>query len=242
MLIYLVVEGGAQPRDKLLALLWSDSGPERGRGVLRTTLAYLRRALDAFTTLNSAVYLMTEADTIAFNFKTDYDLDLHQVELALQSDQPALLERAVSLYRGDFLIGFSLADAPGFDEWASVQRESWHRRMSAVFEQLSQRQAEERRFEAGLSTAARWVAHDPLNEAAHRWLMQLYALKGDRTAALQAYAACQTTLKTELSIEPSAETRKLAEQIRRQELGSKVNKSKIENQKSKIPRAKGLLA
>jgi DNA-binding SARP family transcriptional activator len=39
LLIYLVVEGGAQPRDKLLALLWSDRGPERGRGVLRTTLA-----------------------------------------------------------------------------------------------------------------------------------------------------------------------------------------------------------
>jgi DNA-binding SARP family transcriptional activator len=200
LLIYLVVEGGAQPRDKLLALLWSDSGPERGRGVLRTTLAYLRRTLDASATLNSAAYLMTEADTIAFNFKTDYDLDLHQVELALQSDQPALLERVVSLYRGDFLTGFSLPDAPGFDEWASVQRETWHRRMSAVFEQLSQRQAEERHFEAGLATAARWVAHDPLNEAAHRQLMQLYALKGDRTAALQAYAACQTTLKMELSI------------------------------------------
>ncbi|GAB4417587.1 MAG: hypothetical protein Fur0044_13280 [Anaerolineae bacterium] len=241
LLIYLAVEGGAQPRDKLLTLLWSDSGPKQGRGVLRTTLAYLRRALDASTTLNSAAYLMTEADTIAFNLKADYNLDLHQVELALQSDQPALLEQAASLYRGDFLIGFSLADAPGFDEWASVQRETWHRRMSAVFEQLSEQQAEERRFEAGLATAARWVAHDPLNEAAHRRLMQLYALKGDRTAALQAYAACQTALKMELSIEPSAETRKLAEQIRRQELGSKVNKSKIENRKSKIPRAKGLL-
>lgn len=241
LLIYLVVEGGSQPRDKLLALLWSDSGPERGRGVLRTTLAYLRRALDASTTLNSAAYLMTEADTIAFNFKADYNLDLHQVELALQSDQPALLEQVASLYRGDFLAGFSMLDAPGFDEWASVQRETWHRRMSAIFEQLSQRQAEERHFEAGLATAACWVAHDPLNEAAHRRLMQLYALKGDRTAALQAYAACQTTLKMELSIEPSAETKKLVEQIRKQEFRLpisdfgqraqwvlKTNKSKIQ--------------
>lgn len=61
------------------------------------------------------------------------------------------------------------------------------------------------------------MAHDPLNEAARRRLMQLYALKGDRTAALQSYAACQTTLKMELAIEPSAETRKLVEQIRKQD-------------------------
>lgn len=248
LLIYLIVEGDAQPRDKLLALLWSDSTPKQGRGVLRTTLAYLRRTFDASAVLNSAAYLLTEADTIAFNPKADYDLDLHQVDIALRSNQITLLEQVASLYRGDFLIGFSLAEAPGFDEWASVQRESWHRQMSAIFEQLSQRQAEERQFEAGLSTAARWVAHDPLNEAAHRRLMQLYALKGNRTAALQSYAACQTTLKMELAIEPSAETRKLVEQIRKQnfripisDFRSKANKSKIgakghlwENRKSKI--------
>ena len=233
LLIYLVVEGGSQPRDKLLALLWPDSAPKRGRGVLRTTLAYLRRALDASPTLNSAAWLMVEADTLAFDFKADYDLDLHQVEIALaatpvlptlsvgtqagsttRSGQPALLEQVATLYRGDFLAGFSLSDAPVFDEWASVQREIWHRQMSAVFDRLAQWQADERQFEAGIATAARWVAHDPLDETAHRRLMQLHALKGDRTAALQAYAACQTTLRVELGIQPSAETSILAERIR----------------------------
>src|SRR5688572_26237775 len=184
LLIYLVVEGGPQPRDKLLALLWSDSAPERGRGVLRTTLAYLRRALDTPATINSATYLTVEADTIAFvgapasvagvptvgaaptegvgkigvaaEIKANYDLDLKRVESALaatptplnppstgsgrgpaaggaertHADAPTvgtpagsptypsqltLLEQAVALYRGDFLTGFSLPDAPDFD-------------------------------------------------------------------------------------------------------------------------------
>lgn len=50
---------------------------------------------------------------------------------ALQStDAPALLaqlQQAAARYRGDFLDGFSLSDAPAFDEWATIQREQWHR-------------------------------------------------------------------------------------------------------------------
>jgi DNA-binding SARP family transcriptional activator/tetratricopeptide (TPR) repeat protein len=214
LLVYLATESDPQPRDKLLALLWPDSAARQGRGVLRTTLAYLRRAFDA-SAINSAAYVLVQADTVAFNFEADFDLDLNSVLTATRSSELALLEQAARSYRGDFLEGFSLPDAPAFDEWASLQREYWHRHMNGLLDRLSQLQAEARQFETGIATAARWVAHDPINETAHRRLMQLHALSGDRTAALQAYAACQTILKVELGIDTSAETKTLAEQIRR---------------------------
>ncbi|MBI1878425.1 MAG: AAA family ATPase [Chloroflexi bacterium] len=230
LLIYLVTEGDPQPRDKLLALLWPDSAAERGRGVLRTTLAYLRRPLDA-AAAGSTAYLVLEADTVAFNLQAGFDFDLRRVAAAVQSPQLAFLEQAAQCYRGDFLEGFSLPDAPAFDEWASLQREHWHRQISGVFDRLTQQQAEARQVEAAIATAARWVVHDPLNETAQRGLMRLHALAGDRSAALQAYAVCQATLKAELGLEPSAETKALAEQIRRdtatRRQGDKVEKDHL---------------
>jgi DNA-binding SARP family transcriptional activator/tetratricopeptide (TPR) repeat protein len=219
LLVYLAVEGGLQPREKLLALFWPDSDLTRGRGALRTTLAYLRRALDALIPTGSADYLLIEPDTLGFNFTADFELDIHTVATALDAGRELAWQRAIQLYRGDFLEGFSLPDAPAFDDWASLQREHWHRYMNGIFERLSHQQAAARQFEAGIATATRWVAHDPVNEVAQRRLMQLYFMAGDRTAALQAYAACQAALKVELGVEPSPETKALAERIRKHDFG-----------------------
>ena len=71
----------------------------------------------------------------------------HQLPLAASAAQTgvartllAQLQDAAGLYRGDFLDGFSLSDAPEFDNWASVQREAWHRKATLVFDWLSQLQ------------------------------------------------------------------------------------------------------
>jgi DNA-binding SARP family transcriptional activator len=45
LLIYLVVEGAQQPREKLAALFWPDSDRTHARAMLRYTLADIRRAL-----------------------------------------------------------------------------------------------------------------------------------------------------------------------------------------------------
>lgn len=234
LLVYLAVEGGIHPREKLLALFWPDSNPGRGRGTLRTTLAYLRRALNTVAP-SSDEYLIIESDMLGFNFTSDFALDLHIVAETGKSSQIPQLEAAAQAYRGDFLEGFSLPDAPAFDEWASFQREKWHHQMNRILDWLSQQQSEARRYEAGLATAARWIAHDPVNEAAHRRLMQLYAISGHRTAALQAYAACQMILETELGLEPSAETRALAERIRADELTSQLHNKVTKDQSATAP-------
>jgi len=55
---------------------------------------------------------------------------------------------------------------------------------------------------------------EPWQEEAHREIMRLLALSGQRTAALAQYEACQHSLVEELGVEPSAETRALYEGIR----------------------------
>lgn len=224
LLIYLATEGGLHTRETITTLFWPDSDPRRARATMRRTLSYLRDGL------GGEQHLTIEGDTLGFNSKSDFDLDLNILHAAWNlarvappptaaQDDPhppmrVQLQDAIALYRGDFLAGFSLTDAPEFDDWVSLQREVWHRKLDVVFDRLSQVQSEGGDIENALETTSRWVAHHALNEAAHRRLMQLHFAAGDRAAALQAYTTCQTILAKELDARPAPETEALAERIR----------------------------
>ncbi len=56
---------------------------------------------------------------------------------------------------------------------------------------------------------------DPLSEGAHRRLMRLLYLMGDRPAALRAYHRCRNLLERVLGVAPLPETRDLAQLIDR---------------------------
>ncbi len=223
LLIYLAVAGGMHSRESLTALFWPESEEPQGRSMLRTTLARLRTALDV--ALERSL-LIVERDALGFDVTSDVDLDLRTLEAAYtlasaQRDhtdgrQGILdqLQHAVHCYRDDFLEGFSLVDAPDFDDWVRLQREVWHRRMSAVFDALSHLQFTGGELAPAIDSSTRWVTHDPLNETAHQRLMQAYFASGDRSAALQVYETCRATLTAQLRIKPTPETEALADRIR----------------------------
>ncbi|MCC7360315.1 MAG: AAA family ATPase [Anaerolineales bacterium] len=213
LLIYLAVEAGRHPREKLATLFWPESDTRRARGALRTTLAHLRQALDTATSPGSQAYLTVEADACGFIGQSEYELDLHILAAAATDEPSETLAAAAQRYRGDFLEGFTLPDAPAFDRWTALQRERWQHQASVVFDRLSRWQSERRDFAGGIATAVQWLGHDPLNEAAHRRLMQLHALAGNRAAALQAYQAGRDLLAAELGAEPSPETARLLKHI-----------------------------
>ena len=221
LLIYLTTENRVHARETLTALFWPESGASQGRATLRSTLASLRDALG-----KAAAHLVADRDSLRFEFSPDVDFDLRLLETAAQIARQPLtaqpqsvrsqLAAAASLVRGDFLEGFSLSDAPEFDNWASLQREMWHRKASTVFDALSQLQFWGGEVAQAIETTARWLRHDPLNEAAHRRLMLGHFTAGNRTAALQAYAACCAVLERELNADPSPETEALADRLRTQ--------------------------
>jgi hypothetical protein len=118
LLAYLVVERGPHAREKVTALLWPDSDAAHGRAALRTTLAYVRTALGP-----EAARL--RADRARVEFESDGAwLDLQ----ALDADSV-----------GTFLDGLSVADAPEFEEWLTVQRERWRRQVAHVLKQTTRR-------------------------------------------------------------------------------------------------------
>jgi DNA-binding SARP family transcriptional activator/predicted ATPase len=233
LLTYLVVKDGMHSREKLTALFWPESDEEQSRATLRSTLVYLRKTLGEMSNPQLS-HLLIEHDAIGFNFASDFNLDLNTLQAAWQltrtlpvpPERPRVheeelhsnvlprLQQAINLYRGDFLEGFYVGDAPDFEDWVGTEREYWHRRMDAIFHRLSQAQFERGEIADAIDTTTRWITHDPFNELVYRRLMQLHFATGDRTAALQTYETCRAMLAREFNAMPAPETEALAERIR----------------------------
>jgi DNA-binding SARP family transcriptional activator len=230
LLIYLALEGGSQPREHLAALLWPDASPERSHASLRNTLGHLQIALRQSDDQSQTSYLSVTHQTLALNPDADIDLDLHTVERAYavaltdrSSRKPpeglaslSLLQSAAAYHRGDFLVGFSLGDAPEFDNWAAFQREVWRRRLGLILDRLSEIQFASGDFASAAETASNWIALDVLNEVAYRRKMRAHFAAGERGQALETYNTCRAALADELGVEPEPDTEALAARLRSQ--------------------------
>lgn len=210
LLIYLLVERGMHSRESLMALLWPETGAQKAAVTLRTTLSRLRRALQP-----AGDVLIFNAGKVGFDFDRAVENDLDWLATAvLPETSPDALAAILEFDRGEFLAGFSLPDAPEFDTWATIERQTYQWQVETIYERLTQRQLAAGNATVAVETARRWLARAPLNELAYRTLMAAQALSGQRAAALTTYLQCQKILKAELSIEPAQETTDLAERIR----------------------------
>jgi DNA-binding SARP family transcriptional activator len=117
------------------------------------------------------------------------------------------LQAATELYRGDLLEGW-------YQDWCLFERERFQIMYLMALDKLVQYCETHGRCSAGLSYATEILRHDHAYERAHRQMMRLYFMAGDRTQALHQYQRCAAALQRELDIEPSEATKRLYEQIR----------------------------
>jgi DNA-binding SARP family transcriptional activator len=218
LLAYLVVESERpHRREKLAGLLWPDRPEQVARANLRRILANLRRIVgDSQAT---PPFLHVSRQTLQFNSASDAWVDVTTFTDLLETrsiSQQIIqsLEEAVELYGGSFLEGFSIGDSPPFEEWALLNQERLHRQVMEALHHLAECYEQRGEYERALQHAWRRVELDPWQEKAHRQLMRLLALSGQRSAALSQYETCCRLLVKELDVEPAKETTKLFEQIR----------------------------
>jgi DNA-binding SARP family transcriptional activator len=219
LLAYLAVEADQpQRREKLAGLLWPDYPEASAHANLRTALANLRQVIsDASTT---PPYLLISRRAIQFNRAASAWIDVvSYTELSSLTDL-ARLEQAAELYRGDFLEGFSLGDAPLFEEWALLSRERYRRLAVDSLHRLADGYGQRGEYERALPHAWRQVELDPWRESAHQQLMWLLALSGCRTEALVQYETCCRLLAEELGVAPVEKTVAIYDQIRSGQLAA----------------------
>ena len=214
LLVYVLVERGSHTRDALATLFWADFEAEQARTSLRQTLAYIRKVLPQPPFEVTRDTLMVEPNSMCRIDVLEIEKMIQQVDAfpLKQSRQMPLLQTALTPVRGAFLTGFSLADAPEFDNWAMRQREYYQQRVVQLFDTLSRLQLEAGLIEQGLVTTARWLAFDPLDESAYQRQMQLHLGRGDRASTLQSYRQCEAMLAQEFGLEPDERTKSLARQ------------------------------
>lgn len=200
-------------RDHLAGLLWPERDGDSARHALRQAVYNLRSKLP-----DSGALLQVTNLEIGLVPRADLWLDVEVFEESLRlgsgrAGDPQHLATAVQLYRGEFLAGFFVKDSPDFEDWMVAEQV---RLRDAAVEALhhlieSYRRRGEYRF--GMHYARRLVAIEPLSEEAHRELMRLCALAGQRSRALAHYEELLNLLRNELGVEPLAETRRLYESI-----------------------------
>ena len=221
LLAYLAMQSGrAHQRDSLVDLLWAEQPPEQARSSFRLSLFRLREVIG-----NKAAtppFIDATRQTVEWNPNGDYDLDvdtflgatndaLNETDLALATSH---LQTALDCYQGDFLAGFSIADAPEFDDWVSITREGLHQRMVTAIAHVAERAEAAQQFASVAYLCRRQIALSPWDETAHQRLMRALALQGQRIEALAQFDRCTETLERELGVGLDEETVALAEQIR----------------------------
>ncbi len=226
LLAYLAAGDGSRSRDEITNLLWPRSDGERGRASLRSALAGLRGALGEATAPPGRGHLVVDGDALGLASGPELDLDLGALESAhalarsvpgsrdlaaeLHHETVSRLRSAAEAYRGEFLKGFYLNDAPDFDLWLDLQREAWRGRLELVYDRLSGLLLEAGELGEAITTAAAWTERLPLSEEAHRRLMEVQLAAGDGPGALNTYETFRSLSKRELGAEPRPEIEALA--------------------------------
>src|SRR5215217_5554297 len=229
LLCYLAAEGGRRHhRRELAELLWPRSDERHARADLRSVLSRLRQSLgeEGRMLLKDGELLGVEPTQLELDteaLETAVSLARRETSLAGASSAAAAavgrreligrLRGDLGFYRGEFMEGFSIEDAPEFELWVEGERTKWRALFGELCERLSRLEAEEGLIAEAIATARLWAKHAPLEEAAHRRLMELLSSVGESERALLAYEDFKNTLGKELGMEPSPPLQELAARL-----------------------------
>jgi len=127
LLAYLTVEAHRpHPRSHLADLLWPDLSEPAALGNLRHALANLRRVLGDHDAVSP--FVQADHERLQFDPASHHHTDLAAFTRLVEEnsyDPPDFeqLERAIGLYRGEFLEQLELDGCPEFEEWVLLRRE-----------------------------------------------------------------------------------------------------------------------
>ncbi len=214
LLYYLAATNRRHTREVLAALLWSEWTDAQAKTNLRSTLYYLPDVLKPFIEIERASVSMRPHST--------EDVDVLAFAAHLRAaEQPALesseraraLAAATELYGGEFLHGFHVQDAPGFDEWVRGEREHYRLLAIGTLSELIAHHADRHQYLPAIDYATRLLQLEPLHEETYRRLMWMLAASGQQSAALDLFQNCRRLFAEEMGAGLDAETIDLYERI-----------------------------
>ncbi len=210
LLAFIAANTDKQRRETLANLFWPDSPRERTRSNLRRDISALRKGL-------GEKWFQIDNSTVALNPASGYWLDTQAFQALLMSHlgPPSVsqLTEAVKLYRGEFLKGFSLPRCTEFDEWQFMKAEHYRQAYTRALEQLIKIMCQRNESAGAILYILKLLVVEPLNEHAHRMLIEQYVTSNQINAALHHFKHYEHLLKNEPGIPLSLETKAIYEHI-----------------------------
>ena len=193
-------------RDRLLALLWTDTDEERARKGLNQALYALRHEIGSDDAITGTRDLVLAPELV--------HTDVSEFRLALGAGD---IERAIAVYEGQFLDGFHLPGSAGFERWMEGERANFARDHATALEKLARRAEEQSDHAGAVEWWRRLASLDPLDGKTTLRLMEALVRAGDRVSALKQSRIYEVLLSQELDLPPDRDVIALAERIRAME-------------------------
>ncbi|PSB01580.1 AfsR/SARP family transcriptional regulator [Merismopedia glauca] len=211
-------------RDELANMFWSDKTGELARVNLRKALSHIRELLHEKQ--NSTYYLITTRQTVQFNCPTLQSVDLWDFKEKIDNFRKeqyltnkisyksiSNLEKALSLYQGQFLTSLRVDDSDVFDEWLRVKSQYIHQQAVDACTILLTYYQNQLQRERAFEYAQKLLELEPWNELAHECFMKVLAQTKQRNAALSHYQRYEQLLERHLGAKPEGNITQLYENI-----------------------------
>jgi DNA-binding SARP family transcriptional activator len=209
----------AQPRhsatiDTLMDIFWPEDEPDIALNKLHIAMSALRRSLNqGYPCQAGAGYIICKNFVYFFNPDVTISTDVAEFVRGFQAGKQMpqesifMYEHACQLYTGPFLAEDLYAD------WSFLQREQLSQEYLTMCHRLLAHYMQIEEYEHAVKWATAILKENRCDEVAHRQLLRMYALNGQRSEAIQQYQRCERSLREELGIQPMPETTQLLQMV-----------------------------
>ncbi len=198
--------------ERIMDTIWPEMEPERARRTLATHLSAIRRALDLSNLFQRV------GDSYRLGNPEEVILDLVEYEAAATAGLEAfqkedrggalpVLEKAETLYRGDFL------EEDLYEEFVETRRHQLRRIHERVLEALGDLHLQQHRYDQAIQRYRRLLSSQEPMEQVFPKLFRCYEVLGDRQGILKEFESLRARLRDHLGVEPQDSTRALVERL-----------------------------
>jgi DNA-binding SARP family transcriptional activator/Flp pilus assembly protein TadD len=207
---YLSLTAGERAsRARLAAMLWDRTPDVQARSSFRQALHELLFAMGPL----ADELISADRETVKLNANLCW-IDAAAMLAPETTSGSSSRSELSALCSGELLEELDGISA-SFDQWLLSERTRFTQQLSDLLEaELNDLARSKTDLKQQVSNVRRLIAFDPTHEGASRALMRALAKLGERAQALREYERCRKALRKALDVEPSPETRALADAIR----------------------------
>ena len=207
---YLALAAGERmSRARLASMLWDRTPEAQARSSFRQALHEVSSAMGPLVD----ELISADRDTIKLNTALCW-IDAAAVVAPETTPLNSSRSELSALCAGELLEQLD-GISTSFDQWLLAERTHFAQQLTDLLEtELNQVTRSKADLKHQISNVRRLIALDPAHEGASRALMRALLKLGERAQAIREYERCRTALRQAFDVEPSRETRALADAIR----------------------------